>query len=148
MTLTTYETPGHVGVPTQIIQNKKAVLRGLFEDRAGEWITNNEVVSYLADHGLAMNQVTARISDLRAEYHEEGLGIFSDAVEPEHGKWRYKLDLITPEYTSKYLKNREEFTQEDKKNFKAAFMFVLERYPTQDESFWTTATKLGIKSNG
>jgi hypothetical protein len=146
--LTTYEI-GNIAPPEKIVVHKKAVLRDLFEDKAGIWISREQIAKHLESHGLEMNQVTARISDLRREYRPEGLGIFSNEIDTDAGAWEYKLDLMTPEYEEMYFKRREDegFTKEDLLNLKAAMMFVLDRYSHQNESFWITAYKLGIKKS-
>ena len=141
---------GNAAPPAGIVKNKREFLKDLLEANAGKWVTNDQLKVEAQAHGLGMNQMTARISDLREEYFPQGFGIFSEQTEEHQGAWRYKLDVLTPEYEAMYLKRREEvakkikFTADDLLNIKAMAVFVIGKQPIQNDSFWATAAKLGV----
>lgn len=147
MSQITYET-GNAAPPEQIIKNKKEWLQTILEENVGYWVANTTIAKLAAEHGFGMNQITARISDLRDHYMEGGFGIYSEQDEDQPGLWRYKLDLATPEYIESYNKRRDKdsLSIKEKTIIRDAFKFVLARYPTQDEDFMAVAKKFGVKS--
>lgn len=98
---------GDYGPPSSVVMNKKEWLLGLFEENIGEWISRTRIARDGKQHGFEMNQVTARISDLREDLFPEGLMIDSRLIDPDTNEWEYKLDIMTPEYRAEFLARRK-----------------------------------------
>lgn len=112
--MTHHYADGQAPVLEHIIKNKKDVLLDLFKRNSGKWISRIEISNELDRYGMEMNQVTARISDLRDDLFLENLFIDSRQVDANKGHWEYKLDDLTSENREEYLRRRNSKNEDER----------------------------------
>ena len=97
---------GNAAVPTKVVKNKKEVLLDFFVANKGQWISRDAIAAELERNGMQMNQVTARISDLRDDLFVHDLFIDSRQIDEGTSQWEYKLDILTKADRDQYLSRR------------------------------------------